>query len=185
MSLEMWNTIGSVGTLVVIASTEIVALVQLRHMRGSNQIAALTEIREALESPVYKAATQFITYQLPQLLEDSSVRTRLQKRPLDNELQPVEMIGNFYENMGAFIKYGIIDKHIALDLWCGVILENWKALEPATVIRRRTLSPVLLENFEYISVLAEDWMAYPTFSSYPKRTRRRTIEDQWLAIDRR
>jgi len=43
MSLELVNTLASIGTLLVIAATAIAALAQLRHSRGSNQIIALTE----------------------------------------------------------------------------------------------------------------------------------------------
>ena len=39
MSLELWATIASVGTFVVIAATAIAAFVQLRHVRRSNQEA--------------------------------------------------------------------------------------------------------------------------------------------------
>ena len=58
MSLELWNTIGTVGTFVVIATTAIAAIVQLRHMRSSDQIAALNELRETIESEHYQAAVR-------------------------------------------------------------------------------------------------------------------------------
>ena len=47
MSTELVNTFATLGTFVVIAATAIAAIVQLRHMRGSNQIVALNELREA------------------------------------------------------------------------------------------------------------------------------------------
>lgn len=40
MTMEVWATVASVGTFVVIAATAIVAFVQLRHARAGNQIAA-------------------------------------------------------------------------------------------------------------------------------------------------
>jgi hypothetical protein len=40
MSLELLNTFATLGTFVVIAGTAIAAIVQLRHARSSNQIAA-------------------------------------------------------------------------------------------------------------------------------------------------
>jgi hypothetical protein len=46
MSTELLNSIATLGTFVVIAATALAALVQLRHMRGSNQIAALSDLYE-------------------------------------------------------------------------------------------------------------------------------------------
>jgi hypothetical protein len=51
MSFELVNTLATFGTFVVIAATAIAAVVQLRHARSSNQIAALNELRETMESP--------------------------------------------------------------------------------------------------------------------------------------
>lgn len=50
MSPEWLTAIGTIGTFVVIAALAAAALFQLRHMRGSNQIMALTEVRETVES---------------------------------------------------------------------------------------------------------------------------------------
>jgi len=60
MSLEAWSTVASVGTLFVIAATAFAALVQLRHARSSNQIAAVTEMRETIESERFRAARRFM-----------------------------------------------------------------------------------------------------------------------------
>jgi hypothetical protein len=60
MSLELLNTFGTFGTFVVIAATALVALVQLRHMRGSNQIAALSDLYEKERTPEYASALQFV-----------------------------------------------------------------------------------------------------------------------------
>ena len=51
MRLELVNTLATFGTFLVIAATAIAAVVQLRHARGSNHIAALNELRETTESP--------------------------------------------------------------------------------------------------------------------------------------
>ena len=60
MSRELVNTFATLGTFVVIAATAIAAIVQLRHMRGSNQIVALNELREARETPEFQAALQLL-----------------------------------------------------------------------------------------------------------------------------
>ena len=44
MSLELVNTLATLGTFLVIGATATAAIIQLRHMRGSNQIVALNEL---------------------------------------------------------------------------------------------------------------------------------------------
>jgi len=59
MSLELFNILARLGTFIVIAATAIAAIVQLRHMRSSNQIAAINELRETIETPEFQVAQQF------------------------------------------------------------------------------------------------------------------------------
>ena len=44
MSLELVNTIGTLLTASIIAATAITAIIQLRHLRAGNQIAAMLQI---------------------------------------------------------------------------------------------------------------------------------------------
>lgn len=46
MSLEVLNTLATSGTFFLIAATAIAAMIQLRHTRGSNQMAAFNEFQE-------------------------------------------------------------------------------------------------------------------------------------------
>jgi hypothetical protein len=167
------TAISSIGTFIVILATAITAIIQLRHLRGSNQISALTECREIIESPEFHAARAFIQNELPALLKEPETRTRLERRVLDPQLQPINFVGNFFENMGAFVKYGIIDRPIALDMWSGVILTSWSSLSPVVMLRRRAFgTQALLENFEYLAVLSEDFIAKNPEGVYPKGVRR-------------
>ncbi len=64
MSLELANTLATFGRFLVIAATAIAAIVQLRHARSSNHIAALNELRETMESADFQAALRFVTAEL-------------------------------------------------------------------------------------------------------------------------
>jgi hypothetical protein len=95
---------------------------------------------------------------------------------LDNELSPVQLIGNVYESLGIFCKYGIIDKAVACDLFSGPILSSWTALIPFLAIRRRCLdAPALWEKFEFLAVLCEDFEMRHPDGAYPKWARRINI----------
>jgi hypothetical protein len=176
MSLELLSTIAAVGTFVVIAATAIAAIVQLRHLRSSNQISAIGSVQAVIESAEFEAARRFIQNDLPRLMQEPHFAERAEKRVLDNELAPLQLIGNVYESLGIFCKYGIIDKAVACDLFSGPILSSWTALIPFLAIRRRRLdAPALWENFEFLAVLCEDFEMRHPDGAYPKWARRINI----------
>ncbi len=174
MSAEWVTAIATLGTFVVIAASAIAALLQLRHMRGSNQIVALTECRETLESETFQEARHFVLIALPEILKDPNIRETLAAPVFPKELRPVAYVANFFESMGAFVRFNIIDRTIACDLWCSVVLSSWEALLPVTRIRRR-FDPGTWENFEYLAVLSKQFIERcPT--SYPRGMPRMNLE---------
>ena len=183
MSPEYLTAVASIGTFLVIAATAIAAFVQLRHMRGANSITALTECREVLESEEFAAAQRFVAYRMPELLQDPEVRLRLRRTPLDEELRPVNVVGNFFESLGSFIRFGIIDKEIACSLWCDVVVRNWNGLAPVLAIMRRKTGPALWDQFEYLARISQEWIDRHPGGSYPSSLKRLPLEDVWLDAD--
>jgi hypothetical protein len=173
MTAEWVTAIATAGTFIVIAASAVAALLQLRHTRGSNQIIALTECRETLESTKFQDAREFLFTKLPVLLQDPETVNRLGEA-FPNELRPAGYVANFFESMGAFVRFNIIDRHIACDLWCSVVLSCWNALLPITRIRRE-IDPGIWENFEYLAVLSQTYIERNP-SSYPSRMRRMPLE---------
>jgi hypothetical protein len=188
MSLELVNTLATFGTFLVIAATAIAALVQLRHSRSSNQIVVLNEIREAMESPEFQAARHFVETELPVKLQDPDFRIQFAERlRRTHEMQPlfekINVIGNFWENVGVFVKSGLLDRDLALDLWGGVAMGAWERFAPLTAVARRT-SNALWENFEYVAMLSQDFQAAHPEGTYPAGARRMELQDVWLEADR-
>ena len=183
MSLEAVNTIASIGTLLVIAATAVAAIAQLRHMRGNNQIVALTECREVLESEPFARALRFVSHELPELMKDPQVRARLMATPVDEELRAVNVVGNFFESMGSFVKHGIIDAEIACDLWSGIVVQSWRILNPVLGLMRRSGGVGLWENFEYLAWLSEDFIAKHPNGTYPASRPHLVVEDVWRPAD--
>lgn len=174
MSADWVTAIATAGTFVVIAASAIAALLQLRHMRGSNQIVALTECRETMESKEFQGARRFLITVLPELLKDPQVQANLRAPYIPDDLHPVILVANFFESMGAFVRYGIIDRRIACDVWCGVVVSSWSALLPVIRVRRE-MDAGIWENFEYLTVLCEDFMnRHPT--AYPQGMRRMPLQ---------
>lgn len=172
MNLEAWSTAASIGTFVVIGTTAVAALAQLRHLRSSNQIAILTEVYETLESDRFTAARRYILEEVPKLIEDPEVLAMLASPPpMPIAMAPIRLLANFFENLGAFVKHGIIDKDLACDLWGGVILSTWEQLETVVAIRR-SRNPSLWENFEYAATLAKQYRETYPAGTFPDSMRR-------------
>lgn len=169
------TAVGTLGTFVVIAASAVAALMQLRHMRGSNAIVALTECREKLESAEFQNARRFIQMDLPQLLQQPNIRAQLEVRgvtPL--ELRQASYVANFFESLGAFVRFGIIDRNIACNLWCSVVAGSWDALLPLIRIFRAR-DKAVWENFEYLAVISNQFMDdHPT--TYPPGLKRMPLE---------
>jgi hypothetical protein len=176
MSLELWNTVAATGTFVVIAATAVAATVQLRHMRGSNQILALNEVRETLESESFREAMRFVAQKLPALVADESQHARLVEVPRPRDLEPISIVANFFEGMGAFVRYGIVDRRIACDLWGGVVLTHWRLLSPVIALNRAKFGTRVWENFEYVAVISEDFLARFPEGTYPRALRRMALD---------
>jgi hypothetical protein len=182
MSLEFWSAAASVATFVVLAITAIVAVVQLRHIRGSNQVAALDEFREALDSPQYRAGV-LLSVELLRRIDEPAVRRDLEADLLPEWLQPVVYLFRLFETFGTYVKHGILDEGIVFDLWSSVFIDNWNRLAPAIVVMRRTDGPAFLENFEMLACIAMQWKQRSA-TRYPKHLLRIAPEDRWLAEDR-
>src|SRR3981081_265672 len=104
MSPEWVTALATVGTFVVILFSAIAALVQLRHMRSSNQIAPWRGCRETLESPEFNIAQRFVSYELPQRLRDPQEARSIAVLPFAGDYQAISTVANFLASMGLFVK---------------------------------------------------------------------------------
>ncbi|HZZ00555.1 MAG TPA: DUF4760 domain-containing protein [Candidatus Baltobacteraceae bacterium] len=187
--MELLNTLGTLGTFLVIAATAIAAIVQLRHMRGSNQITAFNQLQMITESPELQAARYFVRTELNEVLKDPVFRYQVsRKRILSPEHQQawskITHLGNSYEAMGALVKNRLVDKHLVLDMFFGQVITTWNTLSPITAIIRRDEGNGLWENFEYLTVLSREWDAAHKNGTYPAGMSRLEVQDDWLEADK-
>jgi hypothetical protein len=189
MSLELVNTLATFGTFFVIAATAIAAIVQLRHARSSNHIAALNELRETRETPNFQAANHFVQGELAAKLQDPAFRYQLatpaartdEMRPL---IAKVVGFGNFYEGLGVLVRTGLVDRELVFQMWADNVIYDWGKLASVAALQRRRVGDALWENFEYLTVLAQDWMAAHPKGTYPAGVRRIRLKDEWLDADK-
>ena len=93
-------------------------------------------------------------------------------------------VGNFWENLGLFVKLGLVDRNIALEAWGNLVIIAWQDLRLMVPIMRRGQGNTIWENFELLAVLAQDWWAAYPNGTYPAGVRRIELKDEFLEADR-
>ena len=188
MSLELLNTFGTFGTFLVIAATALAALIQLRHMRSSNQITVLSDLFEKAEAPEFVSARDFLSIGLPEKMKDPAFRYQVAHRAARTEenavlIAKIHAVGNFYEEAGTLVKSGFVDRDVLLDLHSAQIVGSWVALSDFTAITREQQGRSIYENFEYLTILSQDWKAKHASGTYPANVRRIDLPNKWRDAD--
>lgn len=179
MTPEWVAAVASVATFVVIGATAIVALIQLRHMRNSNQIAVFTEIRHKMETPDFQDAIQFIRYELPQKLNDSTFRARLLDRT-SSEGKLVVDVGTFLDSAVApLVKHSMVDHDLACDLFYYPVVMCWDTLAPFIASSRTMLGYRMWEDFEYLTLLCKKFRARFPRGTYPRGAAALPLPETW------
>lgn len=168
MTPELLSTIASIGTFVVIAVTAVAALIQLRHIRASNQLAGVMQYIKFWESESMQRANVFIHDELPAKLRDPHYRAELFAIDVDRKRHPELVPCDWCEQAGSYVKFGLISKEQFLDLAGGYVVRAWRALKEVVAIRRAVGGPQMYENFEYLAALAQDETARRGSGNYPK-----------------
>ncbi len=183
MSAQWVSAISAAATLLIITASALAALVQIRHMRGANQLLALNELREQFSAPDFNDALLFVMREFPRQYADLEARRRMIVAPLPKEFLNVRLVGNFFENLGLLVKRGVIDGDIVSDLWGEAIHNAWKSLEPFITNRRYHLgNPASYDNFEYLAMVAERFKnRYPN-GTYPAGFPRKVLPSPWTDV---
>ena len=191
MSLELVNTFGTLLTVAIIAATAIAAMVQLRHLRAGNQINAMLSIGSQFDATEFRAALVVVQQKLESALEDPAYREFLLafQRGLPVPTVPQEyhdlldatrLVGNTYEELGILLKNDIVDKNLFLDRYAWVAQRAWNHLSRAAAFTRAIIgNDAIWENFEYLTVLAEDWRQEHREGAYPAGVRRLQLHNPW------
>lgn len=190
MSLELLNTIGTLVTVIIVATAAIAALVQLGHLRASNQINAMLSIGAEFEAPHYRDALDLVRRELGQALVTPHFRELIASvingtAPPDIEANAKLVrlaairVGNSFEELGILMKHGIVDETMFLDRYSRIIRGSWRLLAPFIAFMRKVANDqAIYENFELLVVRAEDFdRTHP--SAYPASARRLEIDSPW------
>ena len=173
MSLDAWAAFAQVGTFVVIAATAIAALIQLKHLRAANDMSASNMFIQEYEGPDLRDAFSFVRTQLAKRLEDPAFREELRSSQLDRSIHPEIAICNFFDQYGGYYRQGAVNRTMFMRHNAGVVLRFWELLEPVVaLVAEPSGSNTSFEQFEYVAVQAQDWVANHPKGDYPKGMRR-------------
>ena len=165
--LEAVNAIAAVGTFVVIGVTAIVAMIQLRHMRASNQLEGLLSVLARVEDVNFNAWLSETQRQLPKLMADPEYVRSVLDNTFDRNVAWLQL-GNSYDWVGSLVKNRLIPKDPFLDVYAFRIIQAWDLMKPITVLARHRVGDAVWENFEYLAIVAQVWIDNPRRASYPK-----------------
>ena len=169
MSGESIGIALSVLTLVVIAATAVAAIVQLRHLRASNQLSALLEILDQWNQAAFQSAYSQFHQNIAEKLADPAYQKLLRSGSSpDRGSHPELLIFDFWEQVGTYCKHGLIDEDILLDIVSAQVSNAWKRGWPAIKLIREGGGMSACENFEYLAVRAELYSRRHVDGSYPR-----------------
>jgi hypothetical protein len=168
-ALEWMGIALSAATLIVIAATAVAAIIQLRHLRASNQLSALLEILDQWNQPTLQAAySQFNLHMAAKLKDPEYVKLLQTRDSTDRTTHPEFLIFDLWEQVGTYAKHGLIDEEILLDIVSAQVENAWKRGLPVVDIVRSVRGPSVFENFEYLAVRAVRYARRYPNGSYPR-----------------
>lgn len=184
MNAEFLTAYATLATVAVIGASAVAALIQLRHMRASNQLEAVLSLERDFRSPEVQGALIFIQEQLADRLKDPAYRAELAAIGFINVQRHPELVAcNWFTQMGTVLKHGLISEDTFMDLFARLIRYYWRALSPVVAIMRRSRGPGQYDEFEYLALRANAWLEAHPQGMFPRNLERPPIEDPWLEYD--
>jgi hypothetical protein len=165
----------SAATLVVVGAASVAAIVQLRHLRTSNQLNALLEIMNQWNLPPVQIALRELRT-IPKKMNDVKyVEALMAPGSMDRAAYPEFLALDLWEQIGTYCKYGLVDEEILLDIISAQVSNAWSCAEPVIALVRERTGPSTLENFEYLAARATLWSRRHPNGTYPARMSRMPV----------
>lgn len=184
MAPEMITALATLGTVVVIGASAVAALIQLRHMRASNELEALLALQKDFQSPPIQAALHYVQEQLPHQMQDDPYRDELAAIGfISVERHPELLACNWFTQMGTFLKHGLISESTVMDLYARLVRYYWNALSPAIAIMRRKRGDGQYSEFEFLALRATAWLERHADGVLPHNIVRSPLADPWKDTD--
>lgn len=182
--LEILNTIGSVGTFVILAATAVAAVIQLRHMRAANQLGAVLSLEHDFRDHNLQEAFRYVQRELPYKLRDPQYRAELEALGFMDDRTHLEIKAcNWFNEMGTLVKNDLVTEDAFMDLFSRLVVSYWQQLEPAIAVMRRKRGDSQYHDFEYLAIRARAWLAAHPHGTFPNGVQRTPLRDPWAVED--
>lgn len=168
----LWNALVSTATLIVVGTASVAAFRQLRHVRNQTMLAAFLKILDDWRDPAFQKNLAYVRAELPARLRDPGFLDDLDAGPADREHHPELNVCDWYEQIGSYLKYGMLDEKIMMDVSSSSCNTMWSSVEPVVRRMRRTRGNALYENFEYMAARGVLFQRAHPHGCYPKGTPR-------------
>ena len=177
---EAFNAAATGATFLVIAITAIAALIQLRHLRKGNWLAAQLKILEMWHSDKIQTAYDYIKTDLPKNLEDPQYRAELEHGPIDRSKHIEMTMVDWNAQLGLLLEQELIDDAF-ISMYMPAIRTSWNRLAPVLAILRRGRDPSWIWHFDYLYARAMQFEMRR--SDIFGKLKRPTIDDPWISVD--
>ena len=158
MNWEALSAIGTIFTGLIILLTVILGARQLKaataqvdHLRRATQLEGAMEIFALTRGPRFSDAYRFVLQELPDLLNDEEFRRGALARGTDSAIHKELYILQLFEELGTYVKHGLLDGDVIYDALSGTIKESWQGLRELVRLQRQAWEDErFYENFEYV-----------------------------------
>ena len=174
MDYGLWNAIVSTATLVVVAAAAIAAVRQIGHLRAQNTLQGLLKILDDWRDPTFQEWITYVRTQLPKRIAEPGFFEELDGR-VDRARHPELNICDWYEQVGSYMKFGLLDERTMMDVSSGSAPSLWTAIEPVISHMRKRRGDSLYENFEYFAARGVLYARAHPNGSYPADTPRMRV----------
>ena len=152
----------------VIAATAIAAIIQLRHLRAGNQLQTLLTIMHMWNSSEMQQNILYCRQVLPERLADPEFLALFAKPGLNRAEHRELLVADFFEQLGSYVKYGLLNDVVWLDAAAPQMVVLWQSLAPAINKMRESVGDSAYENFEVLAVRSQLWLDRHPDGNYPK-----------------
>ncbi len=126
MSIDKWALLLNAITLLVITATAIAGLVQLRHLRAQNTLNAELAILKDWSDPHFRDWRYYIAGELQAKLKDPAFLAEYDAPEVDRSRHPELYACDWLEQIGSYLKYGLFDADVLLDVTSTSIIRTAK-----------------------------------------------------------
>jgi hypothetical protein len=132
MSIDKWSLLTNAITLLVITATAAAALIQLRHLRAQNTLNAELAILKDWNDPQFRQWRLYVAGEMQTKIKDPAFLAEYDAPEVDRSRHPELYACDWLEQIGSYLKYGLLDADVLLDVTSTSINRLWNQLAPAS-----------------------------------------------------